>query len=93
MANLKVILEGFSASYLEMGQKAKQAWEQYFCPERVNKYYSDALLTCIRTGLNTGSAGREIARWKSFATYWSNNWTLPQRFMIKLGSLRSISLG
>ena len=85
--NLKAILEGFSDSYLEMGQKAKQAWEQYFCPERVNRYYSDALLACIRTGLNTGSAGREVARWKSFMTYWSNNWTLPQRFMVKVGSL------
>lgn len=85
--NIAQILGGFSDTYLEMGKKAQQAWEQYFSPERVIRYYSDALLTCIRTGLNTGSAGKEIARWKSFATYWSNSWTLSQRFMIKWSGL------
>ena len=87
VSNLAVILEGFSDSYLEMGKMAKQAWEQYFSPERVNKYYADALLNCIRTGLNTGSSAKEIARWRSFMTYWSNHWTLPQRFMVKVNGL------
>ena len=85
--NIATILEGFSDSYLEMGTLARKAWEQYFSPERVMKYYADALLSCIRTGLNTGSAAKEIARWRSFMTYWSNHWTIPQRVMIKIGSL------
>ncbi len=85
--NLASILDRFADKYLEMGQLGRQAWEQYFSPERVTGYYSDTLLACIRTGLNTGSAAQEISRWKSFGTYWNNSWTIPQRIKIKLENL------
>lgn len=87
VSNIEAILEGFSDSYREMGRKARVAWEQYFSPECVTGYYADTLLHCIRAGLNTGSASKEIARWRSFHTYWTNSWTIPQRIMIKLDAL------
>ncbi len=78
---------------VELGRRAREAWLQYFSPDKTMAYYADALLDCIRSGQGKGSPAEEVQRWRSWKTYWSNEWTLPQRVKIKLRRLLSRSAG
>ncbi len=85
--DIESLLEHVSGSYLEMGHRAQEAWEHHFCPEKLAAYYSEALLSCMSTSLGSGSVDQELKRWRSFRTYWTNRWTLPQRLASKLHKL------
>ena len=73
--------------YLELGQRAHEAWQRYFRPELLIPYYSDALLSCIRSSAGKGSAAEEIKRWKSPQMYWANQWSIPQRVGNRVGRM------
>ena len=87
LEDLQPILEGIPDSYLEMGEEAQDAWEEYFCPERLTAYFADSLLSCIAENRGRGSAAEEVERWRSFETYWANGWTIPQRLVNRLNRL------
>lgn len=73
--------------YLEMGQRAREAWQRYFRPDLLPSYYCDALLACIGSSAGSGSAEQEIKRWRSSEMFWANGWSIPQRISIKLRRL------
>lgn len=68
----------------QMGREARAAWVQYFSPENMTSYYASALLACMQSRSSTDTPAREIRRWRSFGTYWSNDWTLLQRLKIRV---------
>jgi hypothetical protein len=87
LPNLESILEKFADSYLELGRTARETWERFFSPEKIADHYCDSLLACIRANPNPVPMSQEIARWRSLRTYWSNEWTIPQRIRIKVRNL------
>jgi hypothetical protein len=87
LTEIQPILEGIPDSYLDMGEEAQDAWEEYFSPEKLNSYFSDSLISCITENLGKSSASEEVERWRSFETYWANGWTIPQRLMNRLNRL------
>jgi len=87
LRDMESILKGKSDSYLEMGDLAKKEWERFFSPEQVMRYYADSLLACMDKSLGFGSPEGELARWKSFGTYWRNGWTLSQRLCHRIRRL------
>jgi hypothetical protein len=84
---LELTLSKFADSYAEMGRRARDAWERFFSPEKIIDHYCDSLLACMRANPEPGPMTKEIERWRSLHTYWSNGWTIPQRVKIKLRNL------
>ncbi|MBO9648256.1 MAG: exostosin family protein [Variovorax sp.] len=84
LPRLEEILKAHVPKAAEMGREARKAWLQYFRPDQMMQYYADALLSCMQSRRPSDSAAQEIARWRSWSTYWTNDWTLPQRANIKL---------
>jgi len=70
----------------ELGKNAFKAWQKYFCADVIKEYYSNSLLSLIRSGLKI-SKEAEVSRWKSFGLQWSNRWTMPQRAINILSKL------
>lgn len=68
--------------YKEMGERAKENWDKFFAGDLVRQYYANTLLDVIRS-TPAYSKEEEIQRWRSFATFWGNNWAIPQRFVNK----------
>ncbi|MDB5009963.1 MAG: hypothetical protein JWQ06_752, partial [Mucilaginibacter sp.] len=64
----------------DLGKKAFNAWQQYFCRDVIKEYYANALLSLIRLTPKT-SKEAEFKRWKSLSLNWNNNWTIPQRLI------------
>ncbi|AKD03978.1 hypothetical protein PKOR_13810 [Pontibacter korlensis] len=74
----------------QLGKQAFIAWKSFFCPEVIGKYYAESLMTLIRDTPATSNEN-EVKRWRSFSLYWSNNWTIPQRFLHKARKLTKFS--
>jgi hypothetical protein len=70
----------------ERGRLARLAWEKFFSPEHVSRFYANALAECIHAP-GKRSRETELQRWRSLKMYWSNRWTLPQRLQSKLKRL------
>ena len=70
----------------EMGNKAREAWENHFSAEILPDYYADSLMKLIRASAG-GTHEAEIKRWNSLRFKWSNKWTFPQRITNKIQHL------
>jgi hypothetical protein len=64
----------------DLGKNAFEAWQNYFSSDVIKEYYANTLLSLIRQAPIT-SKEAELKRWKSLKLNWSNNWTIPQRFI------------
>lgn len=84
--NLKKELEKKESSFEQLGEKAYQAWEDFFAPEKMYEYFSRQLIELIETSRPT-TVEAEFRRWTSFSMFYSNNWTLPQRVLNKIDKL------
>jgi hypothetical protein len=69
--------------YKQLGEKAYNAWQDFFSPAVLRKYYATSLLSLIRSTPKT-SKEAEIKRWKSLNVFWNNKWTVPQRVVNKI---------
>jgi hypothetical protein len=83
---LESILREREAEASELGQRARAAWDQYFCPDVVYRYYANALMECVHAP-GERSAAAEFRRWNSWKMYWANKWTIPQRVATKVERL------
>jgi hypothetical protein len=84
--DLESILQEKEPQAMEMGQLGRKAWERYFCPSVIYRYYVDALLECYHLpGERTPEA--EFRRWNSWKTHWTNRWTVPQRITTRLARM------
>ncbi|MFT3782551.1 MAG: exostosin family protein [Nibricoccus sp.] len=89
LSDLSQLLKAYESRFLEMGKKAREAWERYFSPERAAAFYATSLLTCMERSLGSSNFAEEKRRMCSFGMYWSNEWTIPQRVVNKVRRLVS----
>ena len=75
---LETILDGHVSEAAERGRRAYAVWQEFFAGGRMLDYYADAFSSLVAT-MPATTPEREFTRWKSYALYWSNGWTLPQR--------------
>lgn len=78
--NLKQTLEKKESSYLDLGEKAYQNWENFFSPSKVCNYYTTQLIDLIQAS-KLSSVQSEFKRWDSYAMSFNNQWTIPQRLL------------
>ena len=78
ITELEPFLRHHESMYDELGAKALQAWQTYFEHNRVETYFANSLIKLVASVPFTTQA-LEFKRWRSFSSYWNNNWTLPQR--------------
>ena len=69
--------------YKELGERAHEAWQSFFGPRVIQKYYAELLFKLI-TFRSQPSKKEELKRWSSFKLHWSNGWTMPQRILNKI---------
>lgn len=72
--------------YKELGEKAKDAWDEYFAGDLIKRYCVNTLFELIQS-TPSYTKEEEMNRWHSFGTYWKNKWTIPQRLLIKYNRL------
>lgn len=82
ISGLNAFLLKHESQYKEMGAKAKENWDRHFAGDLLKQYYADSLLSLIRSTPKY-TFDSEMKRWRSFNTYWNNNWTVPQRVVNK----------
>ena len=69
-------------SYKELGEQALQAWNEFFCPDKITRFYAQSLFSLLNY-TPASSKEAELKRWESSDLYWSNKWTLSQRIVNK----------
>ena len=80
---LHQILTKREANYERLGEKAYQAWENFFSPQNVCGYYTTQLINLIEASAPS-TVRDEFKRWGSFSMFYNNNWTIPQRALNKM---------
>jgi hypothetical protein len=83
LPELESILLEKESEAMEMGRRARAAWERHFHSSIVISYYADALLACVGQPAER-SPEAEFQRWDSWKMRWSNRWTVSQRITSKL---------
>lgn len=83
LSSIKKILDSRQADFEKLGENAYRAWEKFFSPQSVCKYYVNQLINIIEIS-KPSSVKAEFKRWDSFQMYYYNNWTIPQRIINKV---------
>ncbi|RYY68911.1 MAG: hypothetical protein EOO13_11015 [Chitinophagaceae bacterium] len=86
VTKIDVFLRKHESQYQELGQKAKENWDRFFAGDLLKQYYASSLIELI-TSTPKADKAQEIKRWRSLSTYWTNNWTIPQRVSIKINNI------
>jgi hypothetical protein len=83
MASLDDFILKHESQYDQLGKQAYEAWQGYFSPDRIEKYYALSLINLIKKAPRC-TRQSEISRWESLYLFWKNKWTMPQRFLNKI---------
>lgn len=83
VTKIDAFLREHEGQFQQLGAKAKENWERLFAGDLLYQYYASTLIELIGSAPKV-EKWQEIKRWRSFSTYWSNKWTIPQRVATKI---------